>query len=153
MYASLVEPNELLVMENLRIQGYGLCDRKGTMNPEHARLVLETYGRFHALSFALKELEPNVYERLAVKFEKHPFATDVPKIKAMLALSFGQAIGLFEGDQDGQDIVALLTDCKDTLNCDELFEKSDDSIAIAHGDCWTNNMMFLYGVSSPGSTE
>lgn len=57
----------LLIMEDLREQGYGMANKFQSLDFPHARLVMEGLGRLHALSFALKMQDPELLEKYKFK--------------------------------------------------------------------------------------
>lgn len=64
-YASCREGNEGLVMENLRAKGFRLWNKQLPMDENHVALVLREYGRFHAISYALRDQSPDTFHRLS----------------------------------------------------------------------------------------
>ncbi|KAJ8884351.1 hypothetical protein PR048_016208 [Dryococelus australis] len=53
-----------LVLEDMSARGYRLGDRLEGLDPAHCRLVLRQLGRFHALSFAMRDQRPLELQRL-----------------------------------------------------------------------------------------
>jgi hypothetical protein len=64
-YDSVILQNmEVLILENMKRNGYCLHDRTKPMNREHIRKVMQTYGKYHAVSFALRDQKPDVFKAL-----------------------------------------------------------------------------------------
>lgn len=140
----------VIVLENLRARGYTLFDRHKLMDDAHLDLVMKTMAKFHAISFALKDQQPDLHEELCSKCYDI-----IPSMEEM---------GFFKLQRDMiKDFLSKLhpIDDKDILQaCDDsAVEKIIDCVRNSHtytakysiltkGDCWSNNMMFLYEVSS-----
>jgi hypothetical protein len=55
---------EVLVMEDMREQGYILRDRRFGLDVSHCQLVLEELAKLHALSFAIRDQKPEQFNNL-----------------------------------------------------------------------------------------
>lgn len=53
----------IIVMEDLRDGGYQMLDKSKPIDFEHSKLVIQSLGRLHALSFAMKKQKPEVFEK------------------------------------------------------------------------------------------
>lgn len=137
--------SECLVLENLIKNGYRHWNRKLPMNAEHIKLVMKTYGKFHATSFAMKKKNPEKFHKLLEdlkqleEFEKNNFTVFLRNV-----------IPLIERAVAGHKV---LENASQRLRKDldkyfyELSLESDETKVITHGDCWNNNMLFKYEVS------
>ncbi|XP_022920841.2 uncharacterized protein [Onthophagus taurus] len=134
-----------IILENLRLSGYILRDYQTPIDEEHLVLALKTFAKYHALSYALKDKKPGLFQKLTFDM-KDSFA----KIfESMLAESFGQAIDMFLNDLDSDLDKNLIHSCgnlrKILIDHACTVDKFvDDYAVICQGDCWSNNMMFLY---------
>nr|XP_023023758.1 uncharacterized protein LOC111511916 [Leptinotarsa decemlineata] len=59
---------EMLILEDLRRKGYTLPAGIDAMNLKHLHLVLKTYAKIHALSFALRDQNRSAFEKLADEY-------------------------------------------------------------------------------------
>ncbi|KAJ8963389.1 hypothetical protein NQ318_018867 [Aromia moschata] len=141
---------EVIVLDDLRAQGYQIRDRMQTMNLDHLRLILKEYGKFHAASFALRSQKKEEYksiialvhdntlkylsdENMVSNFEKGIFeALDIVRDGSDQRLR--RKIDLFKRVIEKGCIHLML----DLLNADE------PQTVITHGDGWNNNFMFKY---------
>lgn len=146
--------NELLILQNARNLGFELWDRKKQMNPEHTAFVFTEYGKFHGLSYALKDQEPKVFQDLVGRFYANGF-----EILARLVLD--ACIKLAENVKSqfdpSKEASVYTSYCKFVGSMREFFVKlqHDDENkykVITHGDCWCNNMMFKYAPNSNKTT-
>ncbi|XP_068895352.1 uncharacterized protein [Tenebrio molitor] len=133
---------ELIILENLKFRGYDLYDRKIPMTQDHIQLVLQTYGRWHALSFALKKKRPEIFEKL-VRDNVDMFCYYVMKVKVD-----GPIFDFTEEVKEACDLLdvkQLQFSRSDVSNIfKNLFCEDPEFHVILHGDCWTNNLMFQY---------
>jgi hypothetical protein len=57
--------NDFIVLEDLSPAGYVTANRSECLDFDHCVAVLQTLGRFHALSFAMRDQDPEGFETLA----------------------------------------------------------------------------------------
>lgn len=129
-------------------RGFTMIDRnKQDVTAEHVRLVMQILGKFHAISFAVKDQQPEKFKELTSDmkelfvrrddgFFRHYFNKQVESIKDACSKDPADAHllaklkKLFE--TDAMDIAS---------DCLQDGEKDACSV-IAHGDTWQNNTMF-----------
>ncbi|XP_060531528.1 uncharacterized protein LOC132705111 [Cylas formicarius] len=61
----LKEEMEIIFLQNLKKIGYELHDRFTPFNMDHLKLILETYGKYNAISFAMREEHPEIFKKLS----------------------------------------------------------------------------------------
>lgn len=140
----------IIVLENLKKIGYQLCDKTKPLNDKYVSLVFKTFAKFHAVSFALKDQNPELYQKLIsideittedidnqawddaskINIDKFLASLDPVKDKHILDRTRGLAQRLL--DVANRYVFAS--------------DKSEYDILI-QGDSWCNNMMFLFEVS------
>ncbi|KAK9874584.1 hypothetical protein WA026_005417 [Henosepilachna vigintioctopunctata] len=140
------EGRESLIMENLNDLGYRLSNRKKPMDLECVLLVLKTLGKYHAVSMAMREKSPKIFEdkaqhltNIRLKFLE---STDSEAYNTPL---IENACKLLE--QAGrQDLADKIDDKikKQVLPLTCSLTSEEDKLVICHGDCWNNNIMFKY---------
>ncbi|XP_022909654.2 uncharacterized protein [Onthophagus taurus] len=135
-----------IVLENLRSLGYTLRDRKKPIDDAHLILPIKAFAKYHAVNYAMKDQQSETYKKL----------TSGPRdILGNYFLEFGMYDMI-------EKCVKQLTDSFDPIldkeimehctNLDQklvnymknIFREYDEYFIIAQGDCWSNNMMFLY---------
>lgn len=142
---------EALVFKDLKVAGYKLWNRKVPMDENHISMVLEEYGKLHASSLAMRHQEPKRFKELTQCL----FGPDV------VADIVSNTVGLDVYDKMFTNIVKMLEKegLEEAAKRTHAFRKEipdvllnyadqeDPHSVVLHGDCWCNNMMFLYEVS------
>lgn len=150
-YEAYVSANsEGLVLENLKSKGFRLWNRLVPMDESHINLVLQQYGKFHAISFAMKDQNPQKYQQLTKNYgdcfkEFLKRTESVANYRARFTIL--SELLKKEGRLDAADRVKkFIGDIENfMMNC---ADAEDPHSVILHGDCWCNNMMFKYEVIS-----
>lgn len=149
-YFSISEEfSECLFLEDLRTRQFEvIVYRKEPITFEHVSLVMAALGKFHAISFALKDQQPEKFKELA-------------------SLSFEQFWGMFDAKTTHYylNMMKRLTSILEQEQRFDLLEKFNKSVGtdllakihklilstsaepyavICHGDLTTNNSMFRY---------
>ncbi|CAG9839117.1 unnamed protein product [Diabrotica balteata] len=57
--------NEVVILENLKEEGYMLHPREQPMNIAHLEMGLRSYAKLHAMSFALKDQKNDIFENIS----------------------------------------------------------------------------------------
>lgn len=139
-----------LVMEDLKTSGYEMFDKFQPSDYNHVKLFMESLGKYHAISFALKDQRPGVFEQF--KDLEDIFSGQVEQspemMQAMFRFAYDRAMLAFEDDIAKEGAVLTLRKLKEnflhdlsTLPCGR---KTEPFSVINHGDCWNNNLMFKY---------
>ncbi|XP_046673671.1 uncharacterized protein LOC124362856 [Homalodisca vitripennis] len=132
----------VLVLENLKVQGYSSCEFSQGLTLQQAQSALEAIARLHALSLVLK-----VKQKLALD-EKYPFlfqtarASDsyqqlVERGLPQLAHFLQRRPGL---ESVLQCLSALTPNTKDIIAA--LLAPEEPLCLITHTDFWCNNLLF-----------
>ncbi|XP_045586392.1 uncharacterized protein [Procambarus clarkii] len=149
-YTSLEKDKEMIFLEDLRLRGFKMFDRKKGMDVAHATLVLQELARLHAASLLLKATAPE--QDLADRF-KHikvdwlNYSKNARQtISEMFSSHFANAEELLH-DIEGYEVAEQWM-AKHKNDCAGLFEsqlvRTPKFDVICHGDCWNNNVLFRY---------
>jgi hypothetical protein len=132
----------VLLLENLKISGYGTGDRRNGLNLKHIELGVSHLARFHALSVALKILKPQVFKETVIRAcETYQIAsqTDETGLPTWIASTIRFVKAIPECEPYVQKIEnALVQFVKKTVPPKEPFA------AFIHNDLWVNNTLFQY---------
>ncbi|KAJ9589203.1 hypothetical protein L9F63_028013 [Diploptera punctata] len=137
IYSQLEYPDIIIVLEDLKEQGFRMPERTEGLEMDHCLLVLRTLAKYHAATAVLYEQNPELFE---------PFKENMFK----------------EKDKDKWNkfysgtINNLVSKIKNMPNFEEHFKIQLEKIetrwrdfnVFAHGDLWLNNIMFRYSEST-----
>lgn len=141
--------DSLIIMEDLRESGFKLYNKYKTTDYEHAKLLMTSLGRFHAISFGLKICKPDIFEpfKELTDFFAEQFSNE--QMLPMLQGSIDQAIGILdESDVKSKERLEKLKDnCQELLKTLTSSQNAEPFAVVGHGDCWSNNFMYQYKVS------
>lgn len=143
-YAAIADEEKdefLIIMRDMRPEGYAMWPKDKTVDFAHARLVVQELAKLHAISFVLKDQQPKLFEEFA----------QLHDISKLLFLT-DNAMELFH--KNLEKIKQFLTDDYKKEMIDDLrnnvkryFERCLEEnrfSVITHGDCWNNNILYHY---------
>ncbi|KAF2901786.1 hypothetical protein ILUMI_04402 [Ignelater luminosus] len=145
--ACMVEKNEALIFENLKVSGYSVWEKGIPMKHDHVSLVMSDYGRFHAMSLAMRDQEPERFKNLTRSmhdiFDKFMEKADFTK---MFVNQCRKALKSLDpvADKKSYNTFKKFIDEKLEVFFTNMAQYVDDYSVILHGDCHSNNMMFKY---------
>lgn len=141
-YYTSSEPfKELLVLENLKTQGFSLWPRTKEMDVQHLELTLKEYAKLHAFSFALRRHKPEVLQEIEDNttdiylpiIKRCGTAETIAKLSERVWSAFGKNGGVFPVVEVMERLVAKGAAGRYGVLC--------------HGDAWCNNILFKYKVN------
>ncbi|KAJ3666348.1 hypothetical protein Zmor_001796 [Zophobas morio] len=136
-----LENEEALILENLKSQGFDIANRKIPLTFEHIKLVLESYGKWHAFSLALRYKRPKTFAQLVKNFgNMWPTSVLETKTAHVIFQHYEEVRKFWKDNRDVASVKFSENEVTYILTC-LLSEDLDDAV-IVHGDCWTNNFMF-----------
>ena len=85
--------NDVIILEDLNAEGFYMPDRKKLLSLESLTLLIETLGKFHALSFAMKHEEPQRFQELSNKVKETIWSeAHMSKSSGSLFTKYGQEV-------------------------------------------------------------
>ncbi|KAL3277103.1 hypothetical protein HHI36_012461 [Cryptolaemus montrouzieri] len=141
---------EALILENLETRGYLMYDRTKPWDFDHVMLAMENFGRFHALSLALRDQKPAVFENLK------------KKITTSILMEYAKKMNLWQfhgkylkhakdllSNSGREDLVKKFDSFDEEIESIIQDPIEEDKIVISHGDSWSCNFMFKYQEEYP----
>lgn len=133
-----------IIMEDLRPKGFVMWPKQIPAPADHLKRVVEELGKLHAISFALKDQQPDVYDDLRE-------ASDLLRITARgngtanwIKLAFDNAISLLTDESHRQIAIEMRNNVYQVLD-DHFSDGAGDPFGvITHGDTWILNQLFRY---------
>lgn len=150
LFSTLTEHEEIIILKDLRPDGFKMFDRLKGMDKTHCLLVLNELGRFHAASVLLQnELSEPINEKY--EFLNPDFTSLGSKVTNEQFENMFQ--GYFESGAQmaekigGYDFVSSWlrkNQAKAPVMFKESIDRNPPFVVVCHGDCWNNNLLFKY---------
>ena len=135
------ESIECLFFEDLAQSNFKMID-KDEATPEHVLLVMKTLAKFHAVSFALKDQEPEKFAELVENLDEVIFTRGKhDQFAGFVNQAETRAMDCITDDEHDGNLVQALLNLYETNQYDliaDLVEAEPYSV-ILHGDIWPNN--------------
>lgn len=145
-YYNAAEDKNIIIMNNLRVDGYELWNKLMPIPFEKAKLLLQQLGRYHGLSFVLRDQKPDLFNELKNGVEPEVMITMLkePACEAIFQSSFDQAAKQFDDNcETGKVLQRIKEEWKAIFTRSVERNVAEPYTVLAHGDCWNNNLMFL----------
>lgn len=132
-----------IIMEDLRAKSYKMFPRLNNTTYDHARLVIAELAQFHALSFAMKDQNFDVFDEivrsdsLSSKFMKDDLGYEITNI-------LDRATNALGNEQHNKLIDDLKTTYLDWVDKFSNQQFVGGSGVLLHGDCQNNNVLFQH---------
>lgn len=143
------KPNgdHVIVMEDMLVSDYYLWDKLKNIDYDRARLVMVELGKFHAVSFAIRDKNPEKLNEMRKKTfnAHHKLMYSSPTAMEFLNTNMNKAINALEPHET--NLIEKLEAVKGN-NCFEIIDQVFSNITpepfgvMAHGDLWNNNVMY-----------
>jgi hypothetical protein len=133
---------EVLVLQDLKAEGYCTHDKKLPMTYDEIIHVVDMYAKFHAISFALRSLKKQHFQELVASLTH--------------VLKFAVMSQVLNEDEFFDDLRKLALEKNEPVLAQKLgllshlvdyIDTNDPFMAIVHGDCNPSNYLFKYDVS------
>lgn len=141
-------PVESIFLEDLNVREFKIIDRyTEEVSAEHVYLIMKALGKYHAISYALKDQQPEKFEEFASNCTELIFRPEDDIYRGI----FNQPKDTLYAALSGKEHVHLLAKVKTffekepyDIGIDTLKEARGSGAVILHGDTWQNNAMFRY---------
>uniref|UniRef100_A0A1B0FD05 CHK kinase-like domain-containing protein n=1 Tax=Glossina morsitans morsitans TaxID=37546 RepID=A0A1B0FD05_GLOMM len=145
-YASYCDgENDFIALEDVNVFGYSSPIRQECISLEECVLTMSTLGRFHGISLAFSELEPEEFEKTCKCLEETYFAEKYRSwYKDFLESAFIVARDAIKQTYPATKCETIADNFLQENLYDDLISlvstKSKLSV-VTHGDCWTPNFL------------
>lgn len=135
------ELEECILLEDLSVRGFSIVDRfTEDITADHVYLIMKTLGKFHAISFALKDQQPDKFNELASSLTENFIRPTEELLRGYFAKQAELASSVLSEDEHGPVIAKVKklfeTNAMDVAaDCLDL-DATGSAWVIAHGDTW-----------------
>lgn len=138
--------NDFLALENLNPYDYHTTPRQESMNIDVSRLIMRTLGRFHALSFVIRDQSPKMFEELSAAVEETYYASRLKPwygkfIDTQIEIALDAIEKIYGGTIIEERAKKFLTEGSLYDKMVKLTHTRNRYSVIGHGDCWTPNFL------------
>lgn len=141
--ASSVYEDEYVLLNDLNLQGFKNSDRPTALHFDKCVAVLKTIAKFHAISFAMKDQQPERLAKLTSKLSEITFTKPInEELDLFLKRNVGYSLTTLDPEKDKVIIKKLMKFRENYASfMAECCAEKEDAIVL-HGDCWISNIMF-----------
>lgn len=144
------ELSECVLLEDLSVRNFSIIDRHTEeVTADHVYLFMKVLAKLHAISFALKDQQPEKFKEIAANVGEIIFRREDVMFREYFLKQSEEAIKVVSNAEDAHLLAKLkklftkspldiVADCLDT-------KLTGAGVVITHGDSWQNNTMFRYG--------
>ena len=132
----------VVILEDLLERGFQLPNKFKPVSYAEIRKLMITLGRFHAISLALKEQQPEQFEKFKVKDTNEIITTD--KHQPIFEMLCDEAMDTLEEHESfkREKIKKLKPNISKVMYSCIQNDEIEPYAVVNHGDCWINNIMF-----------
>lgn len=137
----------IIIMEDLTVDEFITKDMCTPSDFQHTLAIFEELGKFHAISFALKKLKPEIFaefksmDDIMCELMTTPIMQKQIPVKVQLASEvFSQPEDVFKKNKVLSYKTSLWEKTKEIMKA----SKEEPFAVVCHGDCWINNVMYNY---------
>lgn len=140
-----VNDSYALIFEDLRFKDFETWPKQDPITVRHEELLFEQLGRFHGVSFSMKDQQPEVFAEFKNLDDVLTKWLDTRFMQNSMPESIERAINVLENEEHKEVIKRFRNNCYlDVWNSIFSKEAAEKFGVVGHGDCWTNNFMYQY---------
>ncbi|XP_011182551.2 uncharacterized protein LOC105212346 isoform X2 [Zeugodacus cucurbitae] len=147
-FYTIKEPARLLVLTDLKSDGFSIVSRQKKLDWAHCELLLQQTGRLHATSMVLAKRDPEITKRFVNGLLCNETIIKSDTFKIMFGESLKQLANNAAEWPGFEKIAQKLQHFYDNFKpiCAHLGDRraSDRIVVMNHGDLWLGNTMFAY---------
>ncbi|KAF5305766.1 hypothetical protein FQR65_LT07662 [Abscondita terminalis] len=140
--------HEAIIIEDMTAAGYKILDSTKPVDYNHVMLVMKEYGKLHALSYALRNQKPVIFQELTNNLKEEYFSGDaLNSYKSGFRVTLTralEAIDVLKYRIAHEKYSIFLEHLDNSIKKVMKIEDTGGYAVIGHGDCWINNILFKY---------
>ncbi|PSN31209.1 hypothetical protein C0J52_25883 [Blattella germanica] len=137
---------DVLVLEDMKHLGYQMANRHNGLDLDHCKITVRALARFHVYSLELYKMNPEImdaYEETLYTIHEERRAQRERHMELNIKKLATEIEGWPGYERFAEKIKKLIPGSIDRM-AEYVRPKRDSLNVLNHGDCWTNNMMFIY---------
>ncbi|XP_053948125.1 uncharacterized protein LOC128856802 [Anastrepha ludens] len=146
-HISTDEFDEAIFLEDLALQEFALFDRFDDLRFQHVAMVMHVYAKLHAVSFAIKDQEPEALDKFRKIQDIFEQRKDDPNLNNYFEGLKKSTQACMDAESDRYQRVLMRFFERPFFDIFlELIDgnKYEPYAVVCHGDCWSNNIMFKH---------
>lgn len=144
--SSMINLNEALFFEDLKVTGFQMYNRHIEASYPHSKLIMEVLGKFHAVSYAIKDQSPDLLNPYRELVDMLISRQKNESLARWFEKVVERALTTLDPEADKELLVKLNEFFKRPylqILGEYLDGKSSEPYSVmTHGDCWINNVLF-----------
>uniref|UniRef100_A0A1B6LK04 CHK kinase-like domain-containing protein n=2 Tax=Graphocephala atropunctata TaxID=36148 RepID=A0A1B6LK04_9HEMI len=141
---------KVLVLEDLKKEGYTMCERVKQLDFAHCQQVMKTIAKFHASSVAVQHEHPKFVERISEEYmyrDDSPIGGFVKMMAGPIMLMVCDILKNRKGCEKYADLIVSRMGNIWSSAVERFKPKAKGLNVLTHGDLWMNNILFKYNDS------
>ncbi|XP_065337296.1 uncharacterized protein LOC135937889 [Cloeon dipterum] len=139
---------DFIVMLDLGMDGFGICDRTQGFNHFHCEEALKMLARFHATSLAMKDQEPETFQKMTKDLVEPYYRLDYEDwykgfLKNLQEVAIDAVKKIYPDSVYVEKMEAFANDGQYKVMCELVKPVSPFSVPN-HGDAWGPNFLYRY---------
>ncbi|KAJ9582748.1 hypothetical protein L9F63_022893 [Diploptera punctata] len=144
IYSITDSDKPVIVLEDLKKLGFTMAERLNGLDMDHCLLVLRSLARFHAISLALREENPNMFQKFSTTIFCEEMRSDLETFFTVNIAKLAQEVENWAGYERFATKLHKLSENAMGIWINSVAMNEGDFNVLSHGDLWLNNIMFRY---------